>query len=309
MRYYTNYLKHHGIKGQKWGIRRFQNYDGTRIKRYDSKDSTTAPTKKGLSDKQKTALKVGATVIGTALVAYGGYKLVTNPKVKAKVNDIINGNKEKRMADLEKEISNAGPEISRKKSDWGYDTGEDIKSAGKGSADLPEEVMKMAVNKNPFGRKDNCKEVAHAFCESMYSNDPKVIAGKKPRFKGNLYDYVTEKLGIPEKHVIRASGSNGEELRNKTIERINNRFEDGDYGMIGFDGNPEKINRLRKAGLLDDVEGIDGHCFNWIKQNGEVKFFDCAPEGGPIDASGYFDRADFSKDAEFICYNKAKSAQ
>lgn len=32
MRYYTNYLKHHGIKGQKWGIRRFQNYDGTRIK-------------------------------------------------------------------------------------------------------------------------------------------------------------------------------------------------------------------------------------------------------------------------------------
>lgn len=25
----TNYLQHHGIKGQKWGIRRFQNKDGT----------------------------------------------------------------------------------------------------------------------------------------------------------------------------------------------------------------------------------------------------------------------------------------
>lgn len=24
-------LKHHGIKGQRWGVRRFQNYDGTRI--------------------------------------------------------------------------------------------------------------------------------------------------------------------------------------------------------------------------------------------------------------------------------------
>lgn len=27
-----NELYHHGIKGQKWGVRRFQNYDGTRIK-------------------------------------------------------------------------------------------------------------------------------------------------------------------------------------------------------------------------------------------------------------------------------------
>ena len=27
--YYNSYLEHHGIKGQKWGIRRFQNSDGT----------------------------------------------------------------------------------------------------------------------------------------------------------------------------------------------------------------------------------------------------------------------------------------
>ena len=29
MGYYDNYLFHHGIKGQKWGVRRFKNADGT----------------------------------------------------------------------------------------------------------------------------------------------------------------------------------------------------------------------------------------------------------------------------------------
>lgn len=77
---YETYLYHHGIKGMKWGIRRFQNPDGTRTpagkKRYGGSGSGGEVSgdyteKKGLSDKQKKALKVGLAVVGTAAVAAG----------------------------------------------------------------------------------------------------------------------------------------------------------------------------------------------------------------------------------------------
>lgn len=84
-------LAHHGIKGQKWGQRRFQNEDGTWTaagkERYG--DGGSGYSKIGKSQKQlasssggssksvnwKTVAKVGAAVAGTALVAYGAYKL------------------------------------------------------------------------------------------------------------------------------------------------------------------------------------------------------------------------------------------
>lgn len=81
--HYNNYIYHHGIKGQRWGIRRFQNKDGSLTprgrKRYSDDSGDKAKSKpedkKGLTDKQKKAIIAGAAVVGTGLAIYGGYKI------------------------------------------------------------------------------------------------------------------------------------------------------------------------------------------------------------------------------------------
>lgn len=120
---YSTTLMHSGIKGQKWGIRRFQNEDRTwtadgkkrygssnnEKKRYSSSNnenktnnynSNNSEKRIQLTDKQKKILKIGAIAAGTALAAYGTYKVskfvknknlnVNNDQMKYINNNISN---------------------------------------------------------------------------------------------------------------------------------------------------------------------------------------------------------------------------
>lgn len=99
-------LYHHGIKGQKWGVRRFQNADGS-LKSAGRKRYTDGGENKQLSDEEKaarnakiksTAKKVAIGVGVTALVAAGTYAAVKyNNKTMAEAKQIMSDAHKKKI--------------------------------------------------------------------------------------------------------------------------------------------------------------------------------------------------------------------
>lgn len=72
--YENTYISHYGVLGMKWGVRRYQNEDGT---------LTPAGKKRKieLSDSQKKAARILGIIAASALVSYASYKFSTSPKV------------------------------------------------------------------------------------------------------------------------------------------------------------------------------------------------------------------------------------
>ena len=74
-------LIHHGIKGQKWGVRRFQNEDGSRTSKGKQQDAKNNKTQKTVSVQKAITIGVTGAAIGAAAVgATWYYKNYANKK-------------------------------------------------------------------------------------------------------------------------------------------------------------------------------------------------------------------------------------
>lgn len=72
------YLVHHGILGQKWGVRRYQNKDGTLTSDGKARRLKYGSQKVNLTSEQRAHIMksviVGASAVGAGLYIYGSYK-------------------------------------------------------------------------------------------------------------------------------------------------------------------------------------------------------------------------------------------
>lgn len=127
-----NELYHAGVKGMKWGVRRYQNKDGTLTdagkKRYN--DGGTAREKGSNSERNKRiAKRVAAAAIMTATVATAAALYAKNPKA---VNDAI--------------------------SKIGNDTISGLKKAGNKTVDAGKKYVKEAVKGAKEGFQEGVRE-------------------------------------------------------------------------------------------------------------------------------------------------------
>jgi len=249
----TNSLQHHGIQGMHWGDRngppyplgtkthnRIVNRDKADKKR--NKDDEQVHNRFHLSDNKKKAIKVGAAIVGTAIVAYGGYRLAKSGKLN-------------KFIEIGKKATNLAGSVN-------------MSSSHKPNKKVPQELSKALQEANPYKNKKCSNCVPSSLAGSMRRIfGMECTATDKGPF--NLHDVIEECF----------EGANLKTLTNGT--KFSKSKEDADAMLIKFFGNDAKgviSVKWKKDSPLSRVvnnkDGLVGHAFNFEIVDGKVTYQD-----------------------------------
>ena len=262
-------LYHHGIQGQKWGIRNGPPYplnsnvsDGKKLKVNNSKKGFIDPITLGITAMYTLAI---ASSIG-AIIKAG---IDEHRTQKAKANLGAQGKQAKEISDSLKNTKKV-PDKYKKEGDPLVISKEELKSINPGYS----RGGKGKIN----GATMNCTRCATAFI--LHKKGYLVEAASK--YEGDVTVPLFKQCFNADPDIIKSRGILKETLQNKA---------DGSYGAISF-----------------GYEGsFSGHIINWAKENGEIVIYDAQP-GKKYTYSQMVSRypMDFGYGVEFYDTTKSK---
>ena len=207
----SNELYHHGIKGQKWGIRRFQNKDGTLTaqgrNRYNE-DSDGAQNGSPKRTINKATVAKGAAVVGAVAL---GAVLITNPgarNVLAKYGNTAIRGLGRAVGTGAAKTVNFGGRVAKKTSerlDKAADAMVDAALVSVGGIAVSKVTEKLAVDENASEAEKNRSKVltdtVTAGIKTATGSGSNNSSGNSNK-GGSVGKEVSEKIGAPSKKGI-----------------------------------------------------------------------------------------------------------